>query len=174
MKLFELQPQECRIPIILENKITTKSKIIKRVLAFNPIDVYSRINDADALNPFKRYNNIKFEILFPKLDGVCGCGCGNKLSGRRTRWFSNDCQRFATSVYQIITGDTSYLRRIRKTIIGKYICETCLNVEKDLELDHIIPVKHGGGGSWLSNYNFKCKSCHRIKTNTDFGFQSKK
>jgi len=175
MNLFEIQPPECRKQLTFEtSKITTKSKVFKRILNFDPTSLYEKINQSKKLNPFKRFCKIEFSILFPKIEGVCGCGCEQKLTGRRSRWASSDCQRFATSVYHIITGKATFLRKLRKIIIGGYFCEICFKDKVDLELDHLIPIKHGGGGSWLSNYQFKCKACHRIKTNNDFGFQPKK
>lgn len=174
MNLFESQPSECRLPLTLERKVVTRNKSLKRLLSYDPSEIYKRLHESNGLNPFKRHSKINFSILFPRVDGVCSCGCGKKLKGRQRRWASVDCRNLAATVYYVISGNTTYLRKLRKIIIGGYYCEVCLKQESKLELDHLIPVKHGGGGCWLSNYQFKCKHCHRIKTNADFGYKSKK
>lgn len=43
-----------------------------------------------------------------------------------------------------------------------------------LKVDHIFPVKLGGGGGWLSNYQLLCHKCHVEKTNEDFGWKQPK
>lgn len=45
------------------------------------------------------------------------------------------------------------------------------NSSKHVKLDHIVPVKFGGGGCWLNNYQLLCHNCHVQKTNLDFGWK---
>lgn len=53
-----------------------------------------------------------------------------------------------------------------------YYGDGCDECECDsYEIDHRWPVKFGGGGGWLSNYKKLCKTCHRKKTNSDFGWK---
>lgn len=42
-----------------------------------------------------------------------------------------------------------------------------------IKVDHVVPVKLGGGACWLSNYQLLCHDCHVGKTNTDFGWKAK-
>jgi 5-methylcytosine-specific restriction endonuclease McrA len=50
-------------------------------------------------------------------------------------------------------------------------CNHCGAEDCILDLDHKTPVKFSGGGKWLDNYQYLCKKCHRIKTNSDFGWK---
>lgn len=151
---------------------TTKSNLYKlRVLFYDVTELYKRI----TIKPYKRYqNHLTSEYLFPKLpNNLCDCGCNQELTGRRTRWATNDCQKFVSDVYSIIYGDTK--------LIGSYLklyndnlkcCSECGSTLK-LEVDHLLGVSQGGGGLWLTNYSLKCKPCHRIKTNKDFNWKNK-
>jgi 5-methylcytosine-specific restriction endonuclease McrA len=75
---------------------------------------------------------------------------------------------FAADVYRIIYGQPDTIKLYLKKYHG-YKCK-CGRVRK-MKADHIIPVKHGGGGCWLSNYQFLCHACHVHKTNEDFGWK---
>lgn len=44
----------------------------------------------------------------------------------------------------------------------------------NIDIDHIVPVKLGGGGCWLSNYQPLCKPCHKTKTVADFNWKMPK
>ena len=84
MNLFEVQPAFCRAPLP-QKDIEWKSKF-KAVCFYNPADLYERIHD--YIDPFKRTQSVGFSKMFPNSPGVCGCGCGQQLTGRRTRWAS--------------------------------------------------------------------------------------
>lgn len=174
LKLFDIQPYECRQPLGLPNNNAVNWKPIpKRVFFFDPTSLYEKINDAKVLNPYQRQCTVSINFLFENKDKRCACGCGKELTGRQKRWASKECNDFAFAVFAIISGYTNTLRQYRNIFIGGYKCEVCGEPEnyEPVELDHIYPVKFGGGGGWLSNYQFKCKKCHREKTNKDFGFK---
>jgi len=176
-KLFDIQPIHCRLPLDLSNvDLSELNPIPKRVLQYNPTPLYERINEANLLNPFKRQCTVSMTFLFKNENNKCACGCGAELSGRRKRWATNDCSNFALAIFYIISGRVDSLRFYRSRFIGGLCCEICGISEftEPLELDHLHPVAFGGGGGWLSNYQFKCKPCHRVKTNKDFGFNTTK
>jgi hypothetical protein len=145
-------------------EIWNDSEKRKRVLFFNPSPVYERIK----VDPYKRIQSISVGEMFPSIPGECSCGCGAKLEGRRTRWAGEDCSYFAFAVRGIICG--------HQQVISGYICSysdyKCMRCEHKevLFVDHVIPVKHGGGGCWLSNYQYLCHECHVEKTKEDFGW----
>lgn len=143
-------------------------KYQQRVLFLNPAEIYARIN----IQPYKRRQtpqNIGMQFMFPKqAEKICSCGCGQKLEGKRSRWATDECASFAVDVYHIIYGHLDTIKFYLKEYHGRK-CK-CGKVRK-MKVDHIIPVKHGGGGCWLSNYQFLCHACHVEKTNTDFGWK---
>lgn len=134
---------------------------VKRLLFFDPADVYSKI----TIDPLQRYNKPEFNDLFPeKKDGICDCGCGKKLKASQKRWATPDCLKFAVGVYNIISGATPYI----EWLIGFYYGKGCvLCGETPCEADHIIAVNQGGGGSWLRNFQFLCEQHHKEKTAKD-------
>ncbi|RDC63951.1 HNH endonuclease [Adhaeribacter pallidiroseus] len=108
--------------------------------------------------------------MFPDYqNGICSCGCGQALWGRRKRWASDDCTAFALAIWAIIDGQVGKF----EYFVTKYNSKKCAvcGSRRHLKVDHIVPVKHGGGGCWLSNYQLLCHSCHVIKTNKDFGWK---
>jgi len=173
LKLFDVQPKECRMPLPVPKGAVKWKPIVKRVFFFDPTPLYERINEANLLNPYQRQCTVSISFLFENKDNKCACGCGKELTGRQKRWATKECNDFAFAVFAIIGGYTNTLRQYRNLFIGGYKCEICGEPEhyEPVELDHIYPVKFGGGGGWLSNYQFKCKKCHREKTNKDFGFK---
>jgi hypothetical protein len=173
LRLFDIQPMECRKTLEINSiKKDWKPHII-RVFQFNPNGIYNRINDAHILNPYQRQCTVSINFIFPKIEKECSCGCGKKLEGRQRRWASDECSSFANAVFSIISGYANSLRVYRRLYVGDYRCEVCGDKPdlEPVELDHLHPVKFGGGGGWLSNYQFKCRKCHRHKTNKDFGFK---
>ncbi len=137
---------------------------IKRVLFCDPSIFYARQN----IIPNKRFNHVSIYNIFPKEQGVCNCGCGKKLEGRRTRWATNDCMSYAQWVFFILRGDPEPI----KTLLKKYHGYNCVSCGKEgfmegLDLEHTIPVHKGGGGSWLNNYTLMCRECHKKKTKLD-------
>jgi len=147
-----------------EKHITRKLKDWeKRVLFFNPAEVYARINT----NHYKRFQSISIKAMFPKNGKVCGCGCGRVLQGRQTRWATDDCYLFADAVWAIITGRMPIIRRFVKKYHGRKCAHCTTRTIGKLEVDHIIAVKHGGGCGWLSNYQLLCSTHHKHKTKAD-------
>jgi 5-methylcytosine-specific restriction endonuclease McrA len=176
-KLYDIQPSWCRKPLdLINNNAIILNPIVKRVFFFDPTHIYDKINQKNLLNPYQRRCSVPMSELFEDKNGKCACGCGKQLEGRRKRWTTDECNSFANMVFQIISGDATTLRMLRSRYAGGYNCEICgmNDYNEVIELDHIFPVKFGGGGGWLSNYQFKCKKCHREKTNADFGFKKPK
>lgn len=167
-----------------------------RVLTLDPAPFYQNIYNKNTLfSHYKRWNFLCMDHLFPQIEKeLCACGCGQKLSGRRTRWATDECQEFALQVYFTIQGKSVTIRRIVALLSGDK-CFKCgitdneyprrsFDPEKEddfekreilwnkemkelsnkIHLDHIVPVHQGGGGCWLSNYQLLCERCHKIKT----------
>ena len=135
---------------------------------FDPTLIYEKLGS--LFDPHKRIQKGDFPIdmFFPKIEGLCACGCGKVLSGRRTVWASSDCSNFAYDIRAIILGYSTY-----KKYVWRYFGKNCIKcgTNEKVYYDHIIPVKHGGGSCWLSNFQPLCKLCHNKKTNEDFGWK---
>lgn len=174
LRLFDVQPYECRKPLkLIDNCEVNWEPVPKRVFLFDPTPIYNRINEANVLNPFKRQDTVSIKFLFVNENNKCACGCGKELIKKKQRWATKGCSDFGYAVFAIISGYADILRQYRSIFIGGYRCEVCGDTPQyqPLELDHVYPVKFGGGGGWLSNYQFKCRRCHREKTNKDFGYK---
>lgn len=147
----------------------------RRVLNFNPKEVYDRVK----IDPYKRTQSVPMAKMFPKPDKkICSCGCGRKLTGKRRRWATDQCQQFAYSVNAIINGRSEVITHFLKLYFGEWACKSCGLMDvytefnngmivDDIHKDHIVAVANGGGGCWLSNYQLLCKSCHKEKTKDD-------
>ncbi len=143
----------------------------KRVLFLDPTHLYEKVTH--KINPAKRHQGIQMDDIFPKVIGSCACGCEvmpkggkNKTSDWQRKWATDECQSFANDVLSIMNnyfGKPAYYI----DLYYGHKCSECPET-KTLELDHIVGVKHGGGACWLSNYVWRCKSCHTKKTNKDF------
>lgn len=173
--LFNVQPESCRqkLDIRRVKNFNTLSEGLKQLVLFDPISVYQRLEKTKDLDPYRRQNSLSMVTMFPNTEaGFCACGCGKELSGRKTRWATKNCSKLPLNVHTIISGH-SYTLDICRIIFGTN-CVDCGAEESWTkprhELDHQIPVKFGGGGCWLNNYVFRCKSCHRDKTNKDFKY----
>lgn len=150
-----------------------------RVLQFDP----SEISKWPHFKPYNRSQFVGMEHIFPPNGNICGCGCGKIITGRRTRWATEECQNYAVAVRFILAGSQATI----KTYIRKYhgwVCSICGGGDKGhemgangtvawIKIDHIIPVKLGGGACWLSNYQLLCHDCHVPKTNKDFNWNKK-
>lgn len=141
------------------------------------------------LYPFRRYQSgLSIQSAYPmRTDGKCACGCDALLSGRRTRWATNECQRNAVEQFRLLKGDGQTIRRLVWER-DKGVCRGCgleclggrpftpehLALQKDArrgkrsldtwEADHIIPVERGGAACGLDNIQTLCVRCHRQKT----------
>lgn len=139
---------------------------INRVLFYDPSWIYE--NYHNQLDSKKRIQGIAMWKLFPKKEyQTCACGCGAALTGKKKKW-ERGHGSIMWNVISIINGQTSQAGWYLKYYYGD-MCQHC-NENEWTDVDHIIPVKHGGGGCWLSNYQLLCNSCHKIKTKKDFGW----
>lgn len=150
-------------------------KLYERVLYFDPTDLYVKI--APKMDYKKRHQGLGMDVVFPKIYGICACGCGEKTkiySPTSSKKFASDgCQKFASDILSIINNYFGKPAKYMKIYSG-HVCDECKDESKKytLELDHIVGVAHGGGGCWLSNYRWLCKDCHNAKTNKSFGHKS--
>lgn len=135
-----------------------------RTIFFDPKEIYERVgNEIDRYRRVQKGLNLA--LMFPKrADGICRCGC-NKPA--KKSWAGELCSGFALNVYYIICYGTQSARKFIETYYGEN-CVACGG--RGCEIDHIIPVKHGGGGCWLSNLVPLCSKCHRDKTKKDFNW----
>jgi 5-methylcytosine-specific restriction endonuclease McrA len=127
------------------------------------------------LDQYKRYqNNFSFNEIYPqKNDGYCDCGCGKKLEGKKRRWATDKCISPLLNEYYILKGNTSIIREElfkRDSIDDKIYCASCnTNIDdNNWDADHILEVRHGGGGCNLDNYQILCKTCHKKKTKKNY------
>lgn len=167
--LYGSQPEHCRQALPLKEFPEGLEPYLVRILTIDPADIYARV--AHRINPFNRYNwSIQFAELFPKKeDGTCACGCGRKLPIGKPVWFNKECQMFAMCVWNVIGGRQEFIGYLFEKYHGNKTCMKC--GEKDwVDIDHIHPVSHGGGGCWLSNFQGLCKKCHKEKTRQDFNW----
>lgn len=181
MILSEIQLQrihQSRQPLIIDD-FTDIHPRFHKIFQLDPGPFYEKV--IHQLNPFKRQNWLLMEHLFPDLqNGLCSCGCEKELSGRRTRWSSDECKILPLQIFSILTGRSEHIKSILFQVY-EYKCFKCERSNKDfndgytsnIHLEHTLSVKHGGGGCWLSNYKFMCVDCHRNKTNADFGWKTK-
>ncbi len=170
-KLYDIQPKECRQMLPLPPHIDTLHEKVRRIFRFDPTPIYDVINAMDLIHPYSRTTSVSLSYLFPSRGKYCSCGCGVELKGRQKRWATEACSDFAFSVFCIIRGDMASIRNLLRLYHGGIYCIVNKEHTDNIETDHIYPVKFGGGGGWLSNYEFKCIKCHREKTNKDFGFK---
>lgn len=147
-----------------------------RVLNFDPSNMPNQFNT----RPYYRFQNVSIVHIFPKVNGVCACGCNQPLTGKRRRWATNECEYFAVAVRFILYGNAETISKYMRIYYG-WKCFGCGCEDKGhdmgkngivawIKIDHIIPVKLGGGACWLSNYQLLCHDCHTGKTNKDFGW----
>lgn len=121
-----------------------------------------------VVDPFKRYQrDYGMHDMYPsKLDGTCACGCGEKLTGRRTRWATPICVDEPLRLYSIVKGDTTAIRaELYRMDAGA--CRMCGVISDEWHADHIVPVHKGGGGCDIDNLQTLCIPCHKDKTLID-------
>lgn len=164
----------------LEIDLTNVNKHFHKILSFDPTPIYQRIEG--KIKPFNRFQGFGMVELFPNEDGKCACGCGKELSGRRKRWYSDECVKFPKQILRVINGDPQFITRCLQEAYGMG-CSVCGKTSMEIsrpnvndwrtpiELEHTLAIKLGGGGAWLSGYTLQCFICHREKTNKDFGFK---
>lgn len=116
------------------------------------------------IDPYKRYQkNLSLIQLYPSIKGKCACGCGESLTGRKTRWADPDHVKYCLVNFGIIKGDVSMIRW-QLAIRDKTRCKRCNHKGDPWEADHIFPVYKGGGGCTLENFQTLCYWCHKGKT----------
>jgi 5-methylcytosine-specific restriction endonuclease McrA len=145
-----------------------------RVLFLDPKPIYDRIN----VDHFVRVQSVSIVDMFPINGNICGCGCGIELIERRRRWATDNCKYFAQAVWGIINGHSEIISSYLNLYQGIIACIECgitdtykefkngMSVNR-IHKDHILPVYKGGGGCWLSNYQYLCDTCHKQKTKKD-------
>lgn len=148
----------------------------ERVVQYDPTSIFIRLNG--MLNPYKRIQSgLSMEQMWPYGNGVCACGCGQstkkyKFADKHYKYASDKCSMFCNAVFSIVYGDLKSIAKYLHFIHGEG-CRRCWIITA-YETDHIVPVKFGGGASWLSNFQNLCTKCHREKTNNDFGWKQPK
>lgn len=153
------------------------SEVVKRILQFDP----SAVKDLFKHRPFQRHQIVSIRELFPLNENKCGCGCGRELSKGMRRWASKECSDFAVGVRFVIAGSVATIANYLR-IYYEWKCSECgcgnkghdmgaNGVVSWIKVDHIIPVKYGGGACWLSNYQLLCHDCHVLKTKKDFNWK---
>lgn len=155
------------------------NKRYHRILQTDPLPFYERLGD--RINPYKRHNWITKEMLFPlRDDKICACGCEQPVTGRRSRWASQECVIFTNQVYLILYGKSDFIKILMNEVYD-YRCCKCGRCSDDfprkeskncmwitpIHLEHTLAVQNGGGGCWVSNFTFMCVDCHKIKTKQD-------
>lgn len=123
-------------------------------------------------DPYKRYQTgMSLVHLYPELDnGLCACGCGQSLTGRKKRWASQACQERALETYLLVKGDTQEIRR-QVFARDNGVCAKCGQRHEVWHADHILPVHKGGGYCDLDNFQTLCVPCHKTK-DVQIAFQS--
>lgn len=115
----------------------------------------------------RRRQNVGLHDLFPiREDGLCACGCKEPLTGRRTRWATNECNQKAYHEFQVWRGDVAHVRWAL-WLRDKGICARCGKDDPHWQADHIIAVVNGGGCPPLEGYQTLCVKCHKFKTRAD-------
>lgn len=117
---------------------------------------------------FKRYQvGLKLKDLYPlKKDGLCDCGCGKELDGKKKRWATYECQSKALFNFWIVKGDTDFIRQTIFESEGGY-CRNCGVQSENWHVDHVLPVFLGGSACGLDNLQTLCVDCHKEKTYTE-------
>ncbi len=126
-------------------------------------------------NPTERKitNRYLFNPFFEHKQAInqCPCGCGNdpignSSTGRYHRFAHHTCSDQFYAVSEMVTNQGERLRNFLIELRGCK-CELCkadFRYKSDLEVDHIIEVKNGGGLCWIDNYQLLCIECHKAKT----------
>lgn len=167
--VLKIQPAWCRaqLPLIpVDQMAYTPNKIHLRVIQTDPRTIYSR--NFPLFDPYARSQKISIASLFPNTEpNKCACGCGLPLTGKRTRWATDDCSKYAGLVHRLICSASNDDIRIMLLDYYGSKCNSCGNESTGFAVDHKLAVCNGGGGSWLSNYQLLCDECHVLKTKED-------
>jgi hypothetical protein len=117
------------------------------------------------IDNFKRYQvGLRLIDLFPnRIDGLCACGCGKILNGRKKRWASECCQSEALNIFLIVKGDSFTIRSEVFERDNGFCCK-CGVLSLNWHADHITPVFLGGSACGLDNFQTLCIDCHKGKS----------
>ncbi len=87
--------------------------------------------------------------------------CNNEVAKGRRHYCSRRCMEDFNrkNSWHIVRMDV--LRR------DNYRCSICGKRKKDLEVDHIIPIRMGGEHFEKKNLRTLCKECHEAKSKLD-------
>lgn len=106
---------------------------------------------------------------FEKLAGLCNL-CGEKVTGRRRSWCSDDCVR----LWFVATNPSSALSLLVDDF--GWVCWSCWQPADQLEVDHRRPLwsltedQRTELRWWLPfNLQLLCEACHRTKTRAEAG-----
>lgn len=116
------------------------------------------------INQLNRYQKeLKLKDFFPKIEGFCACGCGQKLTGKKKKWASEECSDKAYQLFAVYKGNSGV---VRKALFNseKGFCRSCGVYDEQWEADHIHPVFMGGGFCGLENFQTLCPECHKEKS----------
>jgi len=106
----------------------------------------------------------KAKAKLPLPDGIHCVICGKKLSGRRRKYCTDEC--YEQWYVKNIKKDFNLLRRMVKKR-DDYKCKECgvsdYDINTELEVHHIIPIKDGGEEFNINNCITLCKKCHKKK-----------
>jgi len=116
----------------------------------------------DLINKYARVQEgLTMNHVYPNYeDGMCSCGCGRPLRGRRTRWATDQCRNDAADRFLVTKGDTETIRRLVWER-DQGICALCGNKVLKYEAHHILPVSLGGGGCGIDGFATLCIPCHK-------------
>jgi 5-methylcytosine-specific restriction enzyme A len=111
-----------------------------------------------------RYFRIRDVPLKKDIEGNVLCrSCGNLVSKGRRSYCSEECMLS-------FNRNNSWFW-VRKDVLkrDKYKCSICKKRfrKKELDVDHIIPVRIGGDLFDKNNLRTLCKICHKAKTKLD-------
>lgn len=162
------------LPTLLPFKELTGKwpEYFNRVIFYDPALIYSRLDK--HLNHFKRVQDGSLtDVAFPRLENLCSCGCGTVIKSNKIRKYATPiCSAFAYRIYGTVMGFAGQYTPLIFAYHGK-VCIDCGSPDRKssaLQIDHKLPVKHGGGACWLDNLVPRCNDCHRDKTKRDFGW----
>lgn len=100
-------------------------KKYRRLITLDPTIYYQRAETLPFFSYYRRTNTVSSEIIFPQPDkAICACGCGQKLSGRRRRWATDECADFSTQLLLVLSGDSVFIRLVLSMLMEErcFIC----------------------------------------------------
>lgn len=153
-----------------------RPKITRRNTLKDYLDHINKTLKKVKLDKYSRVQKITFNELFPyRDDKKCRCGCNKVVIYPKRFWASKDCSSRASMTYLFLKGDSTTIRylvreRDKKVCI---VCKKKIEIGEDWDADHIVPVKQGGGGCSLDNFQTLCKYHHKQKHKSKNGKNNK-